>query len=224
MTARDTLVYRDFEIERVARFAFAIARRRRRHVTSIDKSNVLISSQLWRRIVSAIAREYPDVTLEHMLVDNAAMQLVRDPRAFDVVVTENMFGDILSDEAAMVTGSIGTAASASLAGDPSTPAFGLYEPISGTAPDIAGTNRANPAAAILSAALLARWSLGDERAAHAIESAVEHVLAHGPRTADLCAPGEAPATTSAFGDAVLAQLGSWSGRDAGAEALPLHVR
>ncbi len=226
MTARDTLVYRDFEIERVARFAFAIARRRRRHVVSIDKSNVLMSSQLWRRIVSAIALEYPDVTLEHMLVDNAAMQLVRDPRAFDVVVTENMFGDILSDEAAMVTGSIGTAASASLAGDPSTPAFGLYEPISGTAPDIAGSNRANPAAAILSAALLARWSLGDEPAAKAIESAVEHVLAHGPRTADLCAPGESAASTSAFGDAVLAQLPVLrsSGRDTGAEALPLHAR
>jgi 3-isopropylmalate dehydrogenase len=154
------------------------------------------------------------------------MQLVRDPRAFDVVVTENMFGDILSDEAAMVTGSIGTAASASLAGDPSTPAFGLYEPISGTAPDIAGSNRANPAAAILSAALLARWSLGDEPAAQAIESAVEHVLAHGPRTADLCATGESAASTSAFGDAVLAQLPLLRehGRDARAEALPLHAR
>jgi 3-isopropylmalate dehydrogenase len=207
MTARDTLVYRDFEIERVARFAFTVARGRRKHLTSVDKNNVMISSQLWRRVVSAVAFDYPDVTLEHMLADNAAMQLVRDPRAFDVVVTENMFGDILSDEAAMIAGTIGTASSASLGADPQTPSFGLYEPISGTAPDIAGKNVANPAAAILSAALLARFSLGDEAAAARIEAAVAHVLEHGPRTADLQAAGDAPAaTTTAVADAIVAQL------------------
>ena len=207
LTARDTLVYRDFEIERIARFAFALARGRRKHVVSVDKANVLVSSQLWRRIVGNVANEYPDVRLEHMLVDNAAMQLVRDPRAFDVVVTENMFGDILSDEAAMIAGTIGTAASASLGADPATRGFGLYEPISGTAPDIAGKNIANPAAAILSAALLARFSLGDEGAAGRIERAVAHTLEHGPRTADLHEAGDAPsASTSAFTDAVVAQL------------------
>ena len=137
MTARDTLVYRDFEIERIARFAFELARTRRKRLTSVDKSNVIISSQLWRRVVIEVARDFPDVALEHMLVDNAAMQLVRDPRAFDVIVTENMFGDILSDEAAMITGTIGTAASAALNGAPDANGFGLYEPISGTAPDIA---------------------------------------------------------------------------------------
>jgi 3-isopropylmalate dehydrogenase len=184
-TVRDTLVYRDFEIERVAHVAFALARMRRKHVTSIDKNNVLLSSQLWRSIVIEVAAQYPDVKLEHMLVDNGAMQLVRDPRAFDVIVTENMFGDILSDEAAMITGTIGTAASASLAGMPDANGFGLYEPISGTAPDIAGKNLANPIGAILSAALLARYSLGDDAAASAIERAVAATLAEGPRTRDL---------------------------------------
>ena len=207
LTARDTLIYRDFEIERVARFAFALARRRRRHVVSIDKANVLISSQLWRRIVTAVAADYPDVELEHMLADNAAMQLVREPRAFDVIVTENPFGDILSDEAAMIAGTIGTAASASLGAEPSTPSFGLYEPISGTAPDIAGKGIANPAAAILSAALLARFSLGDDAAAERIERAVASALEDGPRTADLHQPGDPPAaSTSAFTDAVIERL------------------
>jgi len=205
LTARDGLVYRDFEIERIARFAFELARMRRRHVTSIDKSNVLISSQLWRRIVSDVAREYPDVTLVHMLVDNAAMQLVRDPRAFDVIVTENMFGDILSDEAAMVTGTIGTAPSASLGSGPNERAFGLYEPISGTAPDIVGRGIANPSAAILSAALLARFSLGEDDVAWRMERAVAETLAMGPRTADID-PAE-PASTDAFTDAVIGRLG-----------------
>ncbi|BDE07734.1 3-isopropylmalate dehydrogenase [Vulcanimicrobium alpinum] len=203
LTARDTLVYRDFEIERIARVAFDLARARRKHVTSVDKSNVLVSSQLWRRIVGDVAREYPDVTLAHMLVDNAAMQLVRDPRAFDVIVTENLFGDILSDEAAMVTGTIGTAASASLGGPPSARGFGLYEPISGTAPDIVGRGIANPAAAILSAAMLARFSLGETEAAERIERAVAATLAEGPRTADLS--DAAPATSTEFTAAVIAR-------------------
>jgi 3-isopropylmalate dehydrogenase len=202
MTARDGLVYRDFEIERIARFAFALARSRRKRVTSVDKSNVLVSSQLWRRIVSEIASEFPDVALEHMLVDNAAMQLVRDPRAFDVIVTENMFGDILSDEAAMITGTIGTAPSASLGADPDARGFGLYEPISGTAPDIAGRGIANPAGAILSAALLARFSLGDDDSARRIEDAVAQALEAGPHTADL----GGTASTGAFTDAVLERL------------------
>jgi 3-isopropylmalate dehydrogenase len=202
LTARDGLVYRDFEIERIARFAFALARSRRKRVTSVDKSNVLVSSQLWRRIVSEVAAEFPDVELEHMLVDNAAMQLVRDPRAFDVIVTENMFGDILSDEAAMITGTIGTASSASLGADPDARGFGLYEPISGTAPDIAGRGIANPAGAILSAALLARFSLGDDAAASRIESAVAQALEAGPHTADL----GGTASTDEFTGAVLERL------------------
>jgi 3-isopropylmalate dehydrogenase len=207
LTARETLVYTADEIERIVDVAFALARMRRRRLTSVDKNNVLVSSQLWRRIVSARAAAYPDVELDHLLVDNAAMQLVRDPAQFDVIVTENMFGDILSDEAAMITGSIGTAPSASLgAATGEQRRFGLYEPISGTAPDIAGTNRANPTGAILSAALLARFSLGDEAAALAIEAAVARSLTDGPRTADLCGPGEPTASTSAFADTVLANL------------------
>ncbi|GAC1591834.1 MAG: 3-isopropylmalate dehydrogenase [Candidatus Velthaea sp.] len=206
LTARETLTYTEPEIERIARFAFELAATRRGHLTSIDKNNVLISSQLWRRVVSRIASDYPAVTLEHMLVDNAAMQLVREPRRFDVIVTENMFGDILSDEAAMVAGSIGTAASASLTHSSAGTRFGLYEPISGTAPDIAGRNIANPAAAILSAAMLARFSLGAAEAATRIERALEATLRTGPYTADLAAaPGEAVSTT-AFTDAVVAQL------------------
>jgi 3-isopropylmalate dehydrogenase len=206
MTARETLVYTADEIERVVVFAFELARSRRKRLTSIDKNNVLVSSQLWRRIVTERAADYPDIELDHMLVDNAAMQLIRDPRRFDVIVTENMFGDILSDEAAMITGSIGTAPSASLGAASGALRFGLYEPISGTAPDIAGTNRANPAGAILSAALLARFSLGEHAAAAAIETAVAAALARGPRTADLSAPNDPVATTAGFADAVLAQL------------------
>jgi len=201
--ARDELIYRAPEIERIARTAFELARTRRRRLASVDKSNVLMSSRLWRSILTDIAREYPDVELEHILVDNAAMQLVRDPRAFDVIVTENMFGDILSDEAAAIAGSIGVAASASL-GAPGEHRFGLYEPIAGTAPDIAGRGIANPAAAILSAAMLARFSLGDEAAARRIERAVEATLEHGPRTADL-GPAN-PVGTRAFADAVLARV------------------
>jgi 3-isopropylmalate dehydrogenase len=206
--ARDVLIYEDDEIERVARFAFQLARMRRKHLTSVDKNNVLISSQLWRRIVIDVAGEFPDVTLEHMLVDNAAMQLVRDPRKFDVIVTENMFGDILSDEAAMITGTIGTASSAALSGAPDAGGFGLYEPISGTAPDIAGKKLANPIGAILSAAMLARYSLGDETAAAAIERAVAGTLASGPRTCDLDPVNGA--STDAVADAIVARVSTVS--------------
>jgi len=202
--ARDELIYRAPEIERIARTAFELARTRRGRLASVDKSNVLMSSRLWRSIVTDLAREYQDVALEHILVDNAAMQLVRDPRAFDVIVTENMFGDILSDEAAAIAGSIGVAASASL-GAPGERRFGLYEPIAGTAPDIAGRGIANPAAAILSAAMLARFSLGDEAAAQRIERAVAETLERGPRTADLTATGAVG--TRAFADAVLERVG-----------------
>ena len=205
-TVRDVLIYRDYEIERVARFAFALARMRGKRLTSVDKNNVLLSSQLWRRIVIAVAEEFPDVTLEHMLVDNAAMQLVRDPRAFDVIVTENMFGDILSDEAAMITGTIGTAASAALSGAPDANGFGLYEPISGTAPDIAGKSLANPIGAILSAAMLVRYSLGNEAGASAIERAVAETLADGPHTQDLDRTGGA--STQAVADAIVSRIGA----------------
>ncbi len=206
LTATDTLVYRDFEIERIARFAFELARTRRRHVTSVDKANVLVSSQLWRRIVTDVARDFPDVALAHVLIDNAAMQLVRDPRAFDVIVTENMFGDILSDEAAMITGTIGTAPSASLGAGPHARGFGLYEPISGTAPDIAGRGIANPAAAILSAAMLARFALGEGDVANRIEHAVAATLADGVSTADLTE--DVAVSTTAFAGAVAARLGA----------------
>lgn len=207
-TARETLAYTDLEIARVIRFAFELARTRRRHLTSVDKNNVLVSSKLWREVALRIASEFPDVTLEHILVDNMAMQLVREPRRFDVIVTENMFGDILSDEAAMVAGSIGIAPSASLTDAHSGKRFGLYEPISGTAPDIAGRDIANPTAAILSAALLARFSLGDDAAAAAIEAAVAEALARGPRTADITAAGERSIGTAAFTDDVLARIAS----------------
>ncbi|HYZ15675.1 MAG TPA: 3-isopropylmalate dehydrogenase [Candidatus Acidoferrum sp.] len=206
IVARDVLVYRDYEIERAIRFGFELARQRRGRVTSVDKNNVIKSSQLWRSIAIEVAADYPDVTLEHMLVDNAAMQLVRDPLAFDVIVTENMFGDILSDEAAMITGTIGTAASAALGAAPvlGERAFGLYEPISGTAPDIAGRGIANPTGAILSAAMLARFSLARPDAADRIERAVAAALASGPRTADL--EPRNPASTAAFTDLILGML------------------
>lgn len=206
LTAREELVYTEAEIERVARFAFELASTRCGHVTSVDKNNVLVSSQLWRRVVTRVARDYPGVALEHLLVDNAAMQLVRDPRRFDVIVTENMFGDILSDEAAAIGGSIGLAASASLTDASTHGRFGMYEPIAGTAPDIVGTDRANPAAAILSAAMLARFSLGEPAIAARLEHAVEATLAAGTYTADLARSGDVVAGTRAFTDAVVAAL------------------
>ncbi len=207
-TAVDTMVYRTPEIERVARVAFDFARKRRGAVTSVDKQNVLENGRLWRKVVIALhASEYPDVTLDHLLVDNAAMQLVRDPRRFDVILTENTFGDILSDQAGMLTGSLGNLPSATLGTrENAAGRFGLYEPISGSAPDIAGRGVANPVAAILSAALLCRYSLGDETNAARIETAVQRAIAGGARTRDLARGNDAVLNTTAFGDRVLAAL------------------
>ena len=201
--AYDVTPYAAHEIERVARVAFSLARKRRGHVTSVDKANVLETSRLWRETVSALqAAEFPDVTLDHLYVDNAAMQLVRAPARFDVLLTENMFGDILSDEASQITGSIGMLPSASLGAD----GGGLYEPIHGSAPDIAGRGVANPAATILSAAMMLRHAFGLEAEAAAIERAVDPVLRAGVRTADIARDGEPVASTAAMGDAVTASL------------------
>jgi 3-isopropylmalate dehydrogenase len=204
--AVDTMHYRAPEIVRIARIAFELARTRRKRLTSVDKQNILETSRLWRRIVNDVAREYPDVALEHLLVDTAAMQLVQRPRDFDVIVTENMFGDILSDEAAILTGSIGTLPSASL-GERGSPGrqYGLYEPIGGTAPDLAGKDCANPTASILSAAMLLRHSLAEEAGASRIERAIERTYADGMRTAEL-AHGDTALSTDAFTDAVIARL------------------
>lgn len=200
--AVDTLPYADDEIRRVARVAFDAARLRRRRVTSVDKANVLHSSQLWREVVIEVARDYPDVTCDHALVDSTAMQLIRQPSTYDVIVTENLFGDILSDEAAGLVGSLGVLPSASMgAGKPS-----LYEPVHGTAPDIAGRGVANPVGAILSAALLLRYALGLTAEADAVERAVEQVLTDGARTFDIAAGGPA-LSTSAFGDRVASRVG-----------------
>ena len=199
--AYDTECYSVMEIERIARVAFETARKRRKNVISIDKANVLETSRLWRETVHRVAEEYPDVTITDMLVDNAAMQLVRNPAQFDVVVTTNMFGDILSDEASQITGSIGLLPSASLG----STKRGLYEPIHGSAPDIAGQNKANPIATILSAAMMLRYSLDLTAEADDIEAAVDRVLFKGLRTADL-GGGEASLGCTEMTDAVLAEL------------------
>lgn len=195
----NTEVYREHEVERVAHRAFQLARTRRRKVTSVDKANVLESSRLWREVVERVARSYPDVELNHLYVDACAMQLISAPTRFDVVLTNNMFGDILSDEAAMLTGSIGLLPSASL-GERTA----LYEPIHGSAPDIAGRNRANPVAAIASAAMMLRYSFRMENVADAIEAAIEKVLKRGVRTADMPGKGRA-VTTSRMGDLIAAE-------------------
>ena len=202
LEAVDTLCYNENEIRRIAVRAFDIAMKRRKKVTSVDKANVLDSSRLWRKVVNEVAQEYPEVTLEHMLVDNCAMQLVKDPKQFDVVLTENMFGDILSDEASMVTGSIGMLSSASLRED----TFGLYEPSHGSAPDIAGKDMANPIATILSAAMLLRYSLNMDAAADDVENAVKQVLKDGYRTGDIMSEGMKEVGTSQMGDLIAARI------------------
>lgn len=200
--AFDTMRYTVPEVERIARVAFEAARKRRGKVTSVDKANVLETSQLWRDTVIEVAKQYPDVTLEHMYVDNAAMQLVRAPKALDVVLTGNIFGDILSDEASMLTGSIGMLASASL----NDKKQGLFEPSHGSAPDIAGKNIANPIATVLSAAMMLRYSFGMNAEADAIERAVEKVLADGVRTGDIMSEGCRKVSCSEMGDAIAAAI------------------
>jgi 3-isopropylmalate dehydrogenase len=205
----DTMVYKKSEIQRIAHVAFKAAQARGKHLTSVDKANVLTNSVLWRQTMVEVAKVYPDVTLAHLYVDNAAMQLIKAPRSFDVMVTENLFGDILSDELAMITGSLGMLASASL-GQPKGDGlyFGLFEPSGGTAPDIAGMGIANPIAQILSCALLLRFSLGMEKEAQAIEQAVRQTINDGFRTGDIftAAAGTQKVGTTAMGDAILVHL------------------
>jgi 3-isopropylmalate dehydrogenase len=208
--ATDTLVYTDHEIDRVVAIAFALARGRRRRVTSIDKANVLESSRLWRQVASEVASRHPDVAIDHQLVDSAAMRLITAPASFDVIVTENMFGDILTDEAAVLSGSLGLCPSASI-GDGR---LGVYEPIHGSAPDIAGKGIANPIGTILSAAMLLRHSLGLEAEARAVERAVAAAIAAGVRTADIALPGDVHVSTARMAAAVREQLADQLDRDA----------
>ena len=202
MQATDTLVYNETEIRRVAVKAFETAMKRKKKVTSVDKANVLDSSRLWRKVVEEVAKDYPEVTLSHMLVDNCAMQLVMNPGQFDVVLTENMFGDILSDEASMITGSIGMLSSASM----NEGKFGMYEPSHGSAPDIAGKNIANPIATILSAAMMLRFSFDLDREADAVEAAVQKVLSEGFRTGDIMSEGCSKVSTSEMGDLIAERI------------------
>lgn len=202
MVAEDKLTYSEEEIRRIAIKAFEIAMKRNKKLTSVDKANVLDSSRLWRKIVNEVANAYPEVIVEHMLVDNCAMQLVKDPKQFDVILTENMFGDILSDEASMVTGSIGMLSSASLRDD----AFGMYEPSHGSAPDIAGKNIANPIATILSMAMMLRYSFDLDKEAKEVEEAITKVLEQGYRTVDIMSEGNTLVGTKEMGDLIVANL------------------
>ncbi|GHV12963.1 3-isopropylmalate dehydrogenase [Fibrobacterales bacterium] len=198
----DTMTYTRAEIERIARIAFSAAQNRKKRVASIDKANVLTTSVFWREIVNEIAKEFPDITLEHIYVDNAAMQLIRRPRNLDVMLCPNLFGDILSDECAMITGSMGLLPSASIAEG----TFGLYEPAGGSAPDIAGKGIANPIAQILSAALMLRYTFKEEEAARAIEAAVESVISNGIRTGDIWVEGSKKVGTKEMGDAIVTAI------------------
>ena len=200
--AWDTKIYKRSEIERIARMAFEAARLRRKKVTSVDKANVLTSMVFWREVVKEVARDYPDVALEHIYIDNATMQLVRDPHQFDVLLCGNMFGDIISDEAAMLTGSMGMLASASL----NSSRFGMFEPAGGSAPDIAGQGIANPIAQILSAAMLLKYSLGLDEPAAVIENAVAAILETRIMTRDIATPGVTPVATATLGDAIVREI------------------
>ena len=201
--AYDVEQYSEGEVRRIAEVAFDMAMKRNRKVTSVDKANVLESSRLWRRVVAEVAEKYPEVELSNMYVDNAAMQLVRNPKQFDVIVTSNIFGDILSDEASMITGSIGMLPSASLA----TGNFGMYEPVHGSAPDIAGKDMANPMATVLSAAMMLRYTFGLGKEADAVENAVKKVLADGYRTHDIAGEGDGAIGTEKAGELIAANIG-----------------